>query len=211
MKSPTTPHIEASGFRKYFIIPLILSGELRTGSKCIFRSLILFSLVQTLKSMFISIHLQSYSARKHVSGLALFRRPMNYRSPGAGILKIKCTVVQELGLQYDGNFTSIRFGRIGGANKPVMCFPFVGFPGTPAVRNSVRKSEGPEPSSPLVAILADMLKSALDWETSKECASSDGDLAGVPWVGATGRQRSKKKRKLGEGRIWLRRDAAARS
>jgi len=55
----------------------------------------------------------------------------------------------------------------------------------------------PEPSFPLVAILADMLKSALDWETSKDCESSDGDLASVPWVGATGRKRSKKKRKLG--------------
>ena len=123
---------------------------------------------------------------------------MNYRSPGAGILKIKCTVVQELGLQYDGNFSSIKFGRIGGANKSVLCLPFVGFPGAPAVRNPVRKSEVQKPSSPLVAILADMLKSALDWETSKECASSDGDLAGVPWVGTTGRKNSKKKRKLGE-------------
>ena len=79
-----------------------------------------------------------------------------------------------------------------------MCLPFVGFPGTPAVRNPVRKAEGPEPSSPFVAILADMIKSALDWEMSKECESSDGDLAGVPWVGTTGRKNSKKKRKLGE-------------
>ena len=109
-----------------------------------------------------------------LSGFAPFRRPRNYRSPGAGILKIKRPVVQELGLQYDGNFSFIRFGRIGGANKPVLCLPFVCFPGTPAVRNPVRKSEVQKPSSPLVAILADMLKSALDWETSKECASSDG-------------------------------------
>jgi len=122
---------------------------------------------------------------------------MNYRSPGAGILKTKCTAVQELGLQYDSNFSSTRFGRIGGANKPFLCLPFVCFLGTPAVRNPVRKAEVPEPSSPLVAILADMLKSALDWETSKDCESSDGDLASVLWVRATGRKRSKKKRKLG--------------
>ena len=62
----------------------------------------------------------------------------------------------------------------------------------------VRSSEESEPSARLVAILAEMLNSALDWESSQDRQSSDGDLAGVLCAGATGRKRSEKKRELGE-------------
>ena len=62
----------------------------------------------------------------------------------------------------------------------------------------VRSSEKSEPSAPLVAILADILNSALDWESSHEFESPGGDLGGVRCARVTRGKRSEKKRELGE-------------